>query len=116
MKFHFQAWFIGDHLGTNEGYALADGDAQCPEDLPRTWQWWNWEAGEWTNDETARFSCKDVTDAPVPDACVSGSACNDCSMTVEYNGLTYCCNNYCDFGWINVDPSTSPLCQCGHDV
>ena len=39
----FKAWFIGDDLGTNTGYALAYGAAQCPEDLPRTWQWYDYQ-------------------------------------------------------------------------
>ena len=55
------------------------------------------------------------TPAPTPDSCLTGAACDGCSLTVEVNGLTYCCNNYCDIGWINVDPATDPLCQCGHD-
>jgi len=110
------AWFIGDNLGTNEGYALADGDAQCPENLPRTWKWWAYSQGVWVTDDDAKFECLDgPTHAPTPDSCLSGAACDDCSLTVEHNGLTYCCNNYCDIGWINVDPATDPLCQCGHD-
>ena len=111
-----QAWFIGDDLGTNTGYALAYGNAQCPENMPQTWQWWGYTDGEWITDELAKFECQNgPTPPPTPDSCLSGSDCDDCSLTVEYNGLTYCCNNYCNVGWINVDPSTDPLCQCGHD-
>jgi len=111
------AWFIGDDLGTNTGYALAYGEAQCPEDLPRTWQWYDYqETGDWVSDDKAKYECLDgPTPAPTPDSCLTGAACDGCSLTVEVNGLTYCCNNYCDIGWINVDPATDPLCQCGHD-
>ena len=42
-----QAWFIGDDLGTNVGYALAFGTNQCPEDLPRTWQYWGFNTDQW---------------------------------------------------------------------
>ena len=42
-----QAWFIGDDLGTNGGYALAYGTNSCPEDLPRTWQYWGFHTDQW---------------------------------------------------------------------
>ena len=72
--------------------------------------------GDWVSDDKAKYECLDgPTPAPTPDSCLTGSACDGCSLTVEVNGLTYCCNNYCDIGWINVDPATDPLCQCGHD-
>ena len=103
------------------------------------WQWWNWEEDEWTFDAKAKATCievkpttlppkpttlppkpttlppKPTTLPPTPDFCVSGYQCTDCSLTVGYQGVTYCCNNNCNSGWINVDPSTNPLCQCGHE-
>ena len=109
-------WFVGDDLGTNVGYAVASGAAQCPEDLDNTWEYWDFKLREWVNDPTAKFICKgDVTEPPKPDQCYTGPACSDCGLTVEWNGETYCCINGCDYGWINVDPNTDPLCQCGHD-
>ena len=42
-----QAWFIGDDLGTNGGYALAYGTNSCPEDLPRTWEYWGFHTDQW---------------------------------------------------------------------
>ena len=41
-----QAWFIGDDLGTNGGYALAYGTNSCPEDLPRTWEYWGFHTDQ----------------------------------------------------------------------
>ena len=89
------------------------------------WQWWNWEEDEWTFDAKAKATCievkpttlppKPTTLPPLPDFCVSGYQCTDCSLTVGYQGVTYCCNNNCNSGWINVDPTTNPLCQCGHE-
>lgn len=103
-------------MGTNEGYALASGTAQCPENLGNSWEWYDFEdTGDWAPDTTAKFQCRDVTNPPTPDSCLTGSDCDGCGLTVEWNGQTYCCNNYCDLGWINVDPNTDPLCQCGHD-
>ena len=58
MPYISQAWFIGDDLGSNEGYADAFGDAQCPENMPQTWQWWEWIQGEWITDEHAKFECQ----------------------------------------------------------
>ena len=72
-------------------------------------------------DDKAFMSCQDApgpTPGPGPDPeeeqCMTGSACDGCNMYVEYNGIKYCCKNDCNYGWINVDPSTDPLCQCGH--
>ena len=124
-------WYFGDDLDTNMGYALNKGDAQCPEGLQIMWQWWNWEEDEWTFDPEAKATCSEVkptttikpttlpppptTLPPTPDFCVAGYDCNDCSLTVGYQGVTYCCNNDCNSGCINVDPTTNPLCQCGHE-
>ena len=65
-------------------------------------------------DETAKMTCEDSPD-PEPEHCVSGSECEGCDVSVQYEGVTYCCNSNCDMGWINVDPGTDPLCQCGHE-
>ena len=59
--------------------------------------------------------CSDDPPDPEPDTCVTGDTCEGCDVYVEWQGTTFCCNNYCDIGWISVDPSTDPLCQCGHD-
>ena len=112
------------------GYAIHWGKTQCPENLDNTWEWWNWEADEWTTDPEAKFVCSSpppiqpttlpptkppqTTYPPFPDTCLSGSNCDGCSLTAGLNGITFCCSNDCNSGWINVDPSTDPLCQCGH--
>jgi hypothetical protein len=103
-------WLIGDDLGSNTGYAVASGNSICPKDMPRTWKYWN--GNIWFGDPSANSKCQD---GPEPDQCLKGSDCDGCSLTVGYNGVTYCCNNGCYYGWINVDPNTDPLCQCGHD-
>lgn len=122
-------WYIGDYFDNNGGYALNKGDDQCPEDLQIMWQWWNWEEEQWTFDPEAKARCIEAkpttkppppttqkpTLPPTPDFCVSGSQCDGCTLTVGYQGTTYCCNNNCNYGWINVDPATNPLCQCGHE-
>ena len=55
-------------------------------------------------------------DPPDPDFFfVTRDACEGCDVYVECQGTTFCCNKYCDIGWISVDPNTDPLCQCGHD-
>ena len=91
------------------GYAYNQQTTQCPEDLDHGWQWTDGE--QWIDDPQAKFTCAEVK----PDFCVSGSICNDCSLTAGYQGVTYCCTNDCNYGWINVDPTTNPLCQCGHE-
>ena len=52
-------WWIGDDLGTNVGYARADGTAQCPENLDYTWIYWGFNTGQWVDDTTAKFRCRD---------------------------------------------------------
>ena len=51
-----QAWFIGDDLGTNGGYALAYGTNSCPEDLPRTWQYWGFHTDQWVRFQSGSLS------------------------------------------------------------
>lgn len=48
------------------------------------------------------------------ESCVSGLACTDCSVTAGINGVTYCCDNNCDSGWVDVDSTRDPICLCGH--
>ena len=108
----------GFFQGTNEGYALAYGTQTCPENLPRTWEYYDYEdTGEFVSDEKAYMRCSDDPPGPdpEPDTCISGSECDGCEMSVEWEGIKFCCNNHCDSGWINVDPNTDPLCQCGHN-
>ena len=124
---YLQAWYIGNKFDVNMGFAYNQQTTQCPEDLDHGWQWTDGE--QWIDDPQAKFTCAEVkpttlpppstlpptTLPPIPDFCVSGSMCNDCSLTAGYQGVTYCCNNDCNYGWINVDPTTNPLCQCGHE-
>ena len=109
---YLQAWYIGNKFDVNMGFAYNQQTTQCPEDLDHGWQWTDGE--QWIDDPQAKFTCAEVI-PPIPDFCVSGSMCNDCSLTAGYQGVTYCCNNDCNYGWINVDPTTNPLCQCGHE-
>ena len=97
------------------GYAMGVGTPECPEDLGPTWKYWDWELGVWTEDPEAKMTCVDNPPDPKPDQCRKGQGCEGCGLTVEWGGETYCCNNYCDWGWIDVDPNTDPLCQCGHN-
>lgn len=94
---------------------MALGDSQCPENSPRTWEWWDWTIGEWVLDEEATFACQNDPNPEPGEQCNTGSACANCGLTVDWNGLTYCCKTNCNYGWINVDPNTDPLCQCGID-
>lgn len=53
-----KAWFIGDAYGSTQGYAVADGTAQCPENMPNTWEWWDFQnVGDWVLDPAAGFNC-----------------------------------------------------------
>ncbi len=108
------------------------GTAKCPEDLGPTWRYWD---DAWIDDPEADMHCIDNPPdvsltrgqarewgvllyqpfQPEPDQCRKGLDCDGCGLTVDWQGETHCCNNYCDWGWINVDPATDPLCQCGHN-
>ena len=48
---------------TNEGYALAYGTNTCPENLPRTWEYWEYHTGQWVKDDKAYMNCRDNPNA-----------------------------------------------------
>jgi hypothetical protein len=115
-SFFDQEWFIGDNLGTSRGYVLSKNDSKCPEDLnPESWQFYA-KSGDWNRMQNAKMECKETIPEIEPDTCSRGlKTCKDCGVSVVVDSVTYCCNNYCDSGWIKVDPETEPYCKCGHD-
>jgi hypothetical protein len=81
-------WIIGDELGYNTGYAVASGDSICPEDMPRTWEYYSFDIGNWVGDSSANVKCQDGPDPktepkpepepePEPEQCLKGSDCDD---------------------------------------
>ena len=106
------------------GYAMGQGTYVCPEFKADGWKYYDFEdTGDWALDPTSRMVCvDDVIDPtttettprqPTEDECMSGEACENCHQTASVNGVTYCCKQHCDIGWISVDTTQTPMCKCG---
>lgn len=53
-----QAWYISTMYGDNSAYAMGYGEAECPENLPGSWEYWAYESDQdWIQDPEAGFVC-----------------------------------------------------------
>merc|ERR1719189_1410823 len=95
---------IGHEIGKDQGGVLNKGDSFCPEDSTRKWEYWNDWQEEWTEDSFMEVKCDD-DDGNNDDAkeCATGSACDDCNIWAEVNGVKYCCATNCDYGHVEVE-------------
>lgn len=109
----FQNWFINDATGINQGYALNTGSETCITDSTGVWEFYDFGVGDWVPDPTAQTVCVDEVPPPPEEQCNTGSLCDGCVVTLPFGDTVYCCKEQCQYGWINYDPNTNPMCQCG---
>lgn len=106
-------WFINDATGINQGYALNTGSETCITDSTGVWEFYDFGVGDWVPDPTAQTVCVDEVPPPPEEQCNTGSLCDGCVVTLPFGDTVYCCKEQCQYGWINYDPNTNPMCQCG---
>ena len=129
-------WYVGDQPLVNMGGLINWGDAVCPSQLQQVWSFYRWGDGEindWDEDPLLTVTCGGSepstttrttsttaetttrTTTSMDSACSWGSACSDCSVFSEWDGVKYCCASNCDQGQVWVwEEDGEVRCACSH--
>merc|ERR1719244_276455 len=130
-------WYVNDNLLENMGGLINWDDAWCPSDISENWSFYRWDdVNDWEEDPTLKVKCEDynppattsttttttprptttrTTTTPAGNRCTWGSACNNCAVYTEYEGIRYCCADYCYQGDVFVWEENGHIyCNCYH--